>query len=309
MVQKDKDSAQAALLKDAVKNPEMQKAAFSAAKDVAQDPKFQQDAMEQGVELGKKGIAVGMDYGRQFRSYIQSGHWTIRGLCLICGIATTAISGINFLNVVALLFEPLACVLNIYTFIFGIITISIEADPDQLESIPLVCLFSDRVLETQKWLYVHAKFLTLLGGRGVFYVMVGMVLWSEEHLFFELCGTFNIINGILCIVMFFGYDAETALKKQMAAPSQREYDDAVVVFDQKINTLSNKARKELLALKEQAENGDLDPARDPRPSGWLQVRQKADWEARKKLCGMDRSVARDEFVIRMRQEKLIDQKK
>lgn len=305
-------AAEAALINYAMKNPEQAqatgKAALSAAKDVAADPKFQQDAMEQGKKLGNQGMAIGMNYGRQFRSYIQSGNWTIRILCLICGCVTTVIGALNFLNVIALLIEPLSLVLNVYTFIFGIVTISIEADPDQLESVPILCFFSNRVLKGQQWLHVNAKFLTLLAGRGIFYIMVGMVLMSETHIFFYIAGIANITAGVLCLLTFLGYDAEGALKKQMLPPSGQEYREALAVYDEKSNTLSNKARKELYALKEQAENGDLDPAREPRPSGWLQVQKKADWEARKKLCGMEQSVARDEFVIRMRQENLIDHK-
>jgi len=306
---KNIDSMEKSLLEKGMEDPNIRKAGMDVLKDKVQDPEFQKQAMAKGAELGKKGLELGLDYGGQglssFRSYVQSGPSGVRMLCFLGGCVTTVISFLNFLNIFALLLEPISFVLNAYTLIFGIITICIEADADQLEAFPVFCFVAGRVSKTQEWLHENSKFLTLLGGRGIFYIMVGMVLWSESSIFFLVAGLANTINGVLCLAMFMGYNPDAAIDA-LVPSSEREFQQAEKTFDEKSSTLSHKAIKELSALRDQANNGDLDPVANPRPSGWLQVAAKAQWEARKKLCGMDRSVARNEFVVRLRQEKIID---
>jgi len=52
------------------------------------------------------------------------------------------------------------------------------------------------ILEWQKTVFEYAKFLTLLPGRGSFYIFVGLFLITQcWFCLFFLCGVANIVCG------------------------------------------------------------------------------------------------------------------
>merc|ERR1712217_666269 len=110
-------------------------------------------------------------------------------------------------NVFGTITDPLHYILNAYMFAFGVATACIEADTDRVGM--LMSPF-DRLAEpltrAQAWLHGECRFLTWLRGRGLFYLYLGTLMVTQCVLCLVfLCGLYNILMGVLCIMMSFGF--------------------------------------------------------------------------------------------------------
>ncbi|KAF4757675.1 hypothetical protein FOZ63_023495 [Perkinsus olseni] len=81
-----------------------------------------------------------------------------------------------------------------YQFLFGVITCILEANPE---------LLRERV-HWQEKIYEHAKFLTLLWGRGLFYLFQGSLALVQFTLLYAIVGVYMVVMGVLCIAMWKG---------------------------------------------------------------------------------------------------------
>lgn len=307
------------LAKDATEallnDPAVRDAARDQAVNMMNDPEFQQAAKEKA----KKGLKTGVEYGRRgilaFRSYVEAGPAGIQILCFLAGCLTLVVGIMKLANLFAI-FDPFCLIMNIYTVIFGIVTICVEADVDRLQETPFLNFFADRVFSTQEYLNVNAKFLTLLGGRGLFYFGVGLVMMlrcTSIFCLFFIAGVANIVTGVLCIMLHYGYTPDYTRMQEAAAKatmeitgSPREFDQAEEAYSAKRDGLSSKTQKEMDAILKQAQKGDLNPQLEPRPVGLFNMRAKAEWEARKKLLGKTMDEAKELFVIRARVENICE---
>ncbi|KAF4758490.1 hypothetical protein FOZ63_023997, partial [Perkinsus olseni] len=52
--------------------------------------------------------------------------------------------------------------------------------------------------------YEHAKFLTLLWGRGLFYLFQGSLALVQFTLLYAIVGVYMVVMGVLCIAMWKG---------------------------------------------------------------------------------------------------------
>lgn len=292
-------------------NQDMEQQLLTAAMN---DPKMQQVAMNEvkknmTQERGKEALVLAGTYGKKgvdaFKAYVQAGPGGIQVLCFMCGCCTTVVGAFNLLSFFNLIFAPFDFILSLYCFIFGVITICVEADPDTMEQIPIMNFMAPKVLNAQQWLNVNAKFLTLLGGRGLFYIMIGLVMIAQCLVCpFAIAGFTNIGLGVLSLLMYLGYKPDLDLNFG-ASPSQ--YRNAVDVFEARKDTLGSKALKEMDALKRQVDEGDLDPSQpDQKRPGMFDVTAKAQWEARKKLVGVSKEEAMDLFVNYAKKEGLLE---
>ena len=66
--------------------------------------------------------------------------------------------------------EPIYYVVNAYMVFFGAVTMITESDPS------FITQLHDTLFPVQKWMYEWAKGLTMLWGRGLFYVFQGKQL-------------------------------------------------------------------------------------------------------------------------------------
>eukprot|EP00397_Hematodinium_sp_SG-2012_P035749 GEMP01038501.1.p1 GENE.GEMP01038501.1~~GEMP01038501.1.p1 ORF type:complete len:308 (+),score=64.55 GEMP01038501.1:95-1018(+) len=283
------------------------------------DPRVQEQALEFGKEQARVGAKKGIELGQKgllaFKSYVEAGPEGIQILCLLGGCVTFVVGVLNLLDLLEI-FNPFKLLMNIYTVIFGIITICVEADVDRLEETPVLNLVARSVEKVQEYLHENAKFLTLLGGRGIFYIGVGLVMASRCHsplcLFF-IAGAANCVTGVLCICMYFGHvpnfkklhDKAKEVHKEVTG-RQSEFDRAEAGYsDDFQKQIPTKTKKEMNALLKQATRGDLNPRDEPRPQGLFNMAAKAEWEARKKLLGTTTEEAKQLFVIRAKVENAI----
>lgn len=64
----------------------------------------------------------------------------------------------------------------------------------------ILCQFYDVVVTR----YEYAKFLTLLWGRGLFYLFQGSLALVQFSLLYAVVGVYMFVMGILCIAMWKG---------------------------------------------------------------------------------------------------------
>lgn len=81
--------------------------------------------------------------------------------------------------------EPIYYVVNAYMVFFGAVTMVTESDPS------FITQLHDTLLPIQKWMYEWAKGLTMLWGRGLFYVFQGPERGSS---YYWKCGTYQHIS-------------------------------------------------------------------------------------------------------------------
>jgi len=184
-----------------------------------------------------------------------------------------------------------------------------------MEEIALLHFFADKVSNVQEYLNENAKFLTLFGGRGLFYIGAGLMMVlrcsSLPFCLSGLAGCANIITGVLCVMLYFGYTPNFTRQMQEAGDvvssltgQNQEFEDAQKQYLKKRDHVASKAQKEMDALLKHATVGELDPQKEPRPGGMFNMSAKAAWEARRKLIGKTKGEAQQLFVIRARVENL-----
>lgn len=86
--------------------------------------------------------------------------------------------------------EPIYYVVNAYMVFFGAVTMVTESDPS------FITQLHDSLLPVQKWMHEWAKGLTMLWGRGLFYVFQGLP--SHFSWLITICaGEITILAGTL----------------------------------------------------------------------------------------------------------------
>jgi hypothetical protein len=176
----------------ALNNPTVQAQMQAAAYDQAQSglAAARDGAKVAAVELGK---------------YIQEGPAGISVLCFLGGLVTTLIGILGVLSVTDGLTSPFHYVLNIYLTGFGLVASLLEADVSVLQRFPVIGKARPLVEKYQMEIFTHAKFLTTLTGRGFFYVFVGTLAITQCFVcLLFLCGLWNLLMGVICILMSFG---------------------------------------------------------------------------------------------------------
>lgn len=160
-------------------------------------------ATQQGFQAAKDGA---MQVGGELHKYVQEGPAGISILCFLGGLATCIIGcfGLvgNFSNGLS---QPFQYVLNAYLTFFGFVAILLEADVEILSTKPVIGKLAPVVEQKQFQIFEHAKFLTELRGRGLFYIFVGSLAGTQcLYCLLFLCGLWNAAMGIMCLLMSFG---------------------------------------------------------------------------------------------------------
>lgn len=183
------------------KFPEYAAAAGAQVKDWAKDPKVQAKAKEYGAAAVKwLGTA-----GDQMLKKIEQGPAGVRFLSFMASVASASLSVMSLLNVFSAIQHMVLYMVSVYQLLFSMTTMLFEMNPDWIVQIEEktrlpVSSYQDVLLE-------NAKFLSLTGGRGMFYVFQG-TLWlafaSLTSLLELAVGLFLIFIGTLHVMMHFG---------------------------------------------------------------------------------------------------------
>eukprot|EP00929_Paragymnodinium_shiwhaense_P052625 TRINITY_DN26366_c0_g1_i1.p1 TRINITY_DN26366_c0_g1~~TRINITY_DN26366_c0_g1_i1.p1 ORF type:complete len:539 (+),score=131.13 TRINITY_DN26366_c0_g1_i1:139-1755(+) len=188
------------------------------------EPASQEDpvaeALEQGIEAAAVGAAAaglaasaGGGVGalahnaadaaassfHSVRTYVESNHWSINLLCVLCGLG---LSGSGVLMMFWVFVEPTSLVLGLYTLFFAQSIVALEGPPEGF----FRC-FSCFTLKTVVLKVAH--FLATKSGRALFYVFVGvinvMLVWAlnGDGLFFwynAIVSGALFVSGVLLLV-------------------------------------------------------------------------------------------------------------
>lgn len=175
-----------------------------------QNPMIQQQMKEEALRQGREHASyagqAAMQAGASLREYVQTGPAGVSVLCFMGGIATTFVGLLGMLNLGAI-FTPFYYVLNIYLLCFGVISFLLEADSQRLGEFAVIGKLAPLVASYQKQVFEQANFLTQLRGRGLFYLFIGTLAGSQCLLCLTfICGLWNVLMGVLCLMMSFGMD-------------------------------------------------------------------------------------------------------
>jgi len=189
------------------------------------------EAAAQGWEAAKVG---GIAAAEELHKYVQEGPAGISILCFLGGCATTIIGVFgSVFNLNSLFSTPFQWVLSCYLAAFGLVTVLLEADVEQLSGRAVIGKLAPLCEHYQFEIFERAKFLTELRGRGFFYVFVGTLSITQclVCLYF-LAGLWNLLMGVLCLMMSFGINPADHLPSSVPGMS---YDQIQGPFGQQPN--------------------------------------------------------------------------
>ncbi|CAD7937028.1 unnamed protein product [Amoebophrya sp. A25] len=276
------------------------------------DPRVQQFLKEKAREAATQAannfrasaIAAGAKGLHAFKKYVQGGPAGIQMLCFLTGGFTVVVGIIGLIDVFGAIFSPFTFILNIYVLFFGLVTVVVEADEQRLADTPVLEYAAPKTVDAQKFFNSEAKFLTLLWGRGLFYIFIGLLMITQSCLvcLFFLAGAANITVGVLSLLTHFGVDVDIDYMQDQAGQLYERVSSAADADASQFSSAveswkkSSAASDKLLkALYSQATVGD---EKGERPSGFFNSGERAEYDARVKLQGMTTLDAKKEFVAR-----------
>lgn len=197
-------------------DPQQNQLGQHLAQAALQDPRVQQHLADAAMHHGRETAAIAGQLGAQaaeeFRSYVQEGPAGISILCFLGGCATVVVGVFGLLNFGNAIQTPFNYVLNVYLTCFGLVAVLLEADAERLHTLRVIGKLAPLVQRYQMEVFDRAKFLTQLRGRGFFYLFVGTLAVTQclVCLLF-LCGIWNVLMGVLCLLMSFGFNPADAI--------------------------------------------------------------------------------------------------
>mmetsp|Transcript_8357 Transcript_8357/g.15207 ORF Transcript_8357/g.15207 Transcript_8357/m.15207 type:complete len:244 (-) Transcript_8357:31-762(-) len=187
------------------------------AEAAMQDPTVQQQIKEVAYNKAQEGLeaarVAGAMAAEELGKYIQEGPAGISVLCFLGGLATTLIGILGLLNFGYGIMSPFTYVLNAYLVAFGIVTFLLEADVESMRRLKVIGRLSPWVERYQMEVFNRANFLTELRGRGFFYLFIGTLAVTQCFICLTfVAGLWNMLMGILCLLMSFGINPATSLQ-------------------------------------------------------------------------------------------------
>lgn len=189
----------------------------SHVKEWAKDPKVQAKA--------KRYAAHALHYaghaGEHIMKRIEQGPAGVRALAFIGGVASCVNALMALLNIFGILSHIILYTVSVYQLAFSLTTMLFEAKPEWIQSTQEKCP-ALQVDTYQDMLLENAKFLSLTGGRGLFYMFQG-TMWLAFASFSEivhlLLGLYLVFIGILHVLMHYG-----VMPQEVAAKMREGYE-------------------------------------------------------------------------------------
>jgi len=135
-----------------------------------------------------------------FKRYVEETPATLKVMCFIGGIAVVVNGIFGVLDLFSVFDKPVYYVVNAYQVFFGIVTCVTELDEDWCGGNVHSWLH-----QRQKWMHEWALGLTMLWGRGLFYVFQGVLALVSSSLLSVgvVIGLYMVVSGGLCINQHF----------------------------------------------------------------------------------------------------------
>jgi len=144
----------------------------------------------------QKFVDVTRDQINKIVKYAEEGDWTWKILGMFGGLAMMATGVLNFMAHF-FLFDYFGAVLDVYIILFGLLSVILEYKENILPS---------RWVDNIK---VEAKFIYKPYGRAVLYIFFGVLLVSQQQLFYLCTGLY--LCGIGALVVYYAGQAQKAL--------------------------------------------------------------------------------------------------
>eukprot|EP00747_Dinoflagellata_sp_TGD_P204393 gnl/TRDRNA2_/TRDRNA2_78065_c0_seq1.p1 gnl/TRDRNA2_/TRDRNA2_78065_c0~~gnl/TRDRNA2_/TRDRNA2_78065_c0_seq1.p1 ORF type:complete len:131 (+),score=24.00 gnl/TRDRNA2_/TRDRNA2_78065_c0_seq1:3-395(+) len=118
---------------------------------------------------------------------------------MIGGIAILANGTLNVLNIFGAFEDLIYYMVHAYSFFFGVVTCISEANTEIAGSAHAL------VKPAQRWMHEWFKALTILCGRGLFYMFQGAttLMASSTFSFGFLVGVYMMVMGAMCVQLHF----------------------------------------------------------------------------------------------------------
>eukprot|EP00930_Biecheleria_cincta_P076922 TRINITY_DN64155_c0_g1_i1.p1 TRINITY_DN64155_c0_g1~~TRINITY_DN64155_c0_g1_i1.p1 ORF type:complete len:189 (-),score=32.89 TRINITY_DN64155_c0_g1_i1:30-596(-) len=168
-------------------------------------------------ELTGHALAAGKDFTDTMTEYIQKGPDGVSWLCFLGGMATSVLGLLGLINIFDAVVEPLAYLVNIYQMFFGLTACVLEAPKDWIGK-------SQKLKRAQEFIHEFGRFLTTMGGRGLFYLFQGSLdisLNSTISLTFPV-GCYMCVLGVLCIAIQYGLKPDALFDRSAAVPTRND---------------------------------------------------------------------------------------
>jgi hypothetical protein len=213
----------------ALSDPEVQKAILATCKDrfpehagyaATQVKAWAKDPVVQARAKDSAKVAIGYarQAGHDFMKRIEQGPAGVRVLAFVGSLASFVIGCMSFFNVFSIFHHPVLYTVSAYQMVFSLTTIIFEAQPEWIEAIQDKCP-ALQVDNYQNMLLENAKFLSLNGGRGMFYVFQG-TMWLAFASLTDLpnlaIGLYMAFIGILHVLMHFEVMPQIVAEKMRA---------------------------------------------------------------------------------------------
>eukprot|EP00928_Gymnodinium_smaydae_P023643 TRINITY_DN19435_c0_g1_i1.p1 TRINITY_DN19435_c0_g1~~TRINITY_DN19435_c0_g1_i1.p1 ORF type:complete len:253 (-),score=75.16 TRINITY_DN19435_c0_g1_i1:116-874(-) len=200
---------------DALNNPEVQQALLNTAKE--KFPQYAGQAKDQVVAWAndpavqaqaKQYASAAMGYaagaGDQFMRQIEQGPAGVRFISFCGSLASMTLSVMSLINIFSVFGHLVLYMISVYQFLFAFTTALFEMPPEWVAKVQsTVGLPVDNY---QNLLMENAKFMSLVGGRGAFYIFQG-TLWLSFASVTEVAmlgiGLYLVFIGALHILMHF----------------------------------------------------------------------------------------------------------
>eukprot|EP00397_Hematodinium_sp_SG-2012_P037079 GEMP01040125.1.p1 GENE.GEMP01040125.1~~GEMP01040125.1.p1 ORF type:complete len:218 (+),score=29.61 GEMP01040125.1:158-811(+) len=140
-----------------------------------------------------------------FELYVQQGPDGVRFLSFLGGILVTVYGIACAISVLDIFSNPVGYIVGSSQVLFGFVTVVLEASPSIIASY-------STVESLQRTFNDYAKFLTLLWGRGFFYVYIGSHIIYLSGIFSlgGALGLYMCLMGIFYLAWYMGYDVSKA---------------------------------------------------------------------------------------------------
>eukprot|EP00747_Dinoflagellata_sp_TGD_P197789 gnl/TRDRNA2_/TRDRNA2_69590_c0_seq1.p1 gnl/TRDRNA2_/TRDRNA2_69590_c0~~gnl/TRDRNA2_/TRDRNA2_69590_c0_seq1.p1 ORF type:complete len:165 (+),score=28.40 gnl/TRDRNA2_/TRDRNA2_69590_c0_seq1:99-593(+) len=131
--------------------------------------------------------------------YIEQAPHRINTLCFVGGVLVILNGALNVLNIFGAFDNLIYYIVHVYEVGFGIVTCVSETHAEFAGGL------HNAIEQTQKWMHEWAKGLTMLWGRGLFYIFQGALTLSASSLFSFgfIVGIYMMLMGAMCMSMHF----------------------------------------------------------------------------------------------------------
>lgn len=167
------------------------------------DAADREQASRLGMFVARETMGTAMEQAHgsiiSIKNYVQKGPDGIGWLCFVGGGLTTLFGVLGIFNFFAALLEPIDYVIHVYEMVFGLVTCVLEAPADWVEQ-------NQKLRRAQQFIEEFARFLTTLGGRGLFYLFQGSLTYSTEAVSVTTAlSLYMCFCGVVCIGMQYGF--------------------------------------------------------------------------------------------------------